>query len=282
MPTALEKIQRAAAGPAPQADPAADLVAAAASCLEDLVVLLAWDPDNDGDDDSSPSGDTDHDYAGKGKGKPKGKAGDDEDEDDDEEAARKKKLAARKKSQKVQAAALAAGARIALAGLAGAGPDRNWVEMTAGPAGPQVLMLAGPDSDAGKAKPYGNVPYGDPGYQADGKARYPLDEKHIHAALSYFSKPKNQEPYTPAQVKSIWGRIKSAASKLGVKVDSDIVTASVLLELAAPADGGLAMHHGPFTGTHNHAHVGSVVHSHSHLHNNDSQHACGPAGMHSW
>jgi hypothetical protein len=57
-------------------------------------------------------------------------------------------------------------------------------------------------------KPYGDVEYADPGYQEDGKKRYPLDtEKRIRAAWSYINKKKNQEPYTAQQVRKIKNRI---------------------------------------------------------------------------
>jgi HK97 family phage major capsid protein len=71
--------------------------------------------------------------------------------------------------------------------------------------------------------PYGaDAGYADPGYQGDGKARYPTDtEAHARAALAYFSKPKNQEPYTAPQVKAIMGRIHAAAKKFGIQVSDD-------------------------------------------------------------
>ncbi len=64
-------------------------------------------------------------------------------------------------------------------------------------------------------KPYGNVTYADPGYQADKKKRYPLDTAaHVKAAWSYINMDKNASQYTPAQVSSIKGRIKAAAKKM--------------------------------------------------------------------
>ncbi len=76
----------------------------------------------------------------------------------------------------------------------------DWVEETA---------LA-----AGK-EPYGDVHYADPGYQKDGKKRYPLDtEQHVRSAHSYFSKPSNYERYTPEQRAKIKARIHSAWVKL--------------------------------------------------------------------
>ena len=68
---------------------------------------------------------------------------------------------------------------------------------------------------AADKKPYGNVPYADPGYQKDGKKRYPIDtEEHVRAAHNYFSKPANNEKYTPEQRAKIKARIHSAWVRL--------------------------------------------------------------------
>jgi HK97 family phage prohead protease len=76
---------------------------------------------------------------------------------------------------------------------------------------------AGDDKDDGK-EPYGDVEYADPGYQKEGKKRYPLDtEDHIRAAWSYINMPKNQEPYTADQVSNIKMRIIAAWKK---KIDA--------------------------------------------------------------
>ena len=42
-------------------------------------------------------------------------------------------------------------------------------------------------------------------------------------------------------------------------------------------DGGVAMHHGPFSGTHSHSHFQSASHDHPHQHFNDNRHDGGPA-----
>lgn len=61
------------------------------------------------------------------------------------------------------------------------------------------------------SKPYGNVKYADPGYQSDGKKRYPIDtEEHIRAAWNYINKTKNAAKYSSSQVSSIKRRIVSA------------------------------------------------------------------------
>jgi hypothetical protein len=71
-------------------------------------------------------------------------------------------------------------------------------------------------------KPYGDVKYADPGYQKDGKKRYPLDtKKHCMAAWSYINQAKNAAFYTASQLAAIKGRIKAALKQLGVTVSAD-------------------------------------------------------------
>ncbi len=60
-------------------------------------------------------------------------------------------------------------------------------------------------------KPYGDVKYADPGYQKDGKKRYPIDtEEHIRAAWSYINQGKNGSQYTSEQLAHIKSKIVSA------------------------------------------------------------------------
>lgn len=71
--------------------------------------------------------------------------------------------------------------------------------------------------DAGK-KPYGNVKYADPGYQADGKARYPIDTpEHVKAALSYIAQASNRAKYSPADLEKVEEAIEKAAERFGIK-----------------------------------------------------------------
>jgi phage head maturation protease len=74
--------------------------------------------------------------------------------------------------------------------------------------------------------PYGDVPYGDPGYlDADGNQasksgkpgvkRYPLTADKVMAAWSYINQDKNASQYTPDQLKAIKGRIQAAMGKHG-------------------------------------------------------------------
>jgi uncharacterized protein DUF6582 len=73
--------------------------------------------------------------------------------------------------------------------------------------------------------PYGpksKVEYADPGYQDDGKARYPLDtEAHCRAAWAYINMPKNAAKYDAKQLKMIKEKIEDALEKYGVDVAGD-------------------------------------------------------------
>ena len=68
--------------------------------------------------------------------------------------------------------------------------------------------------------PYGTgTRYADPGYQADGVKRYPIDtEKHIRAAWSYINVPENAAKYSAADLKKVKGRIKKAMAGIGADV----------------------------------------------------------------
>lgn len=77
----------------------------------------------------------------------------------------------------------------------------------------EIRLVAPPlfRAEAADKKPYGDVPYADPGYQADKKKRYPIDTaEHIRAAWNYINKSKNGGEYTPAQRAKIKARIVSA------------------------------------------------------------------------
>ena len=84
----------------------------------------------------------------------------------------------------------------------------------------QGMSMAEEFAVADKAnEPYGDVKYADPGYQKDGKKRYPLDsEEHCRAAWGYINQEKNANQYTPTQLKAIKGRIVAALKKYGVNV----------------------------------------------------------------
>jgi phage I-like protein len=71
-------------------------------------------------------------------------------------------------------------------------------------------------------EPYGDVEYADPGYQEDGKKRYPIDtEEHVRAALSYIGQADNAAKYSPEHLKHIKARIHAAAKKHGIHVEDD-------------------------------------------------------------
>lgn len=67
-------------------------------------------------------------------------------------------------------------------------------------------------------QPYGDVTYADPGYQADGKARYPLDTPdHVRSAWSYIHQADNAALYSHKHLKKIKDRIKDAGKDHGVE-----------------------------------------------------------------
>jgi len=99
------------------------------------------------------------------------------------------------------------------------------ISLTPVPANP----LAQVASVKAAAKPYGDVPYADPGYlDADGNQasksgkpgvkRYPLDEKHVMAAWTYINHADNAAQYTAEQLSAIKSRIRSAMAKFGHQV----------------------------------------------------------------
>lgn len=78
-------------------------------------------------------------------------------------------------------------------------------------------------------KPFGKVEYADPGYQADKKARYPIDtEEHVRAAWSYINQEKNAKKYAPADLKKVKARIKAAMRKLDISVSENSVTEALI------------------------------------------------------
>jgi len=75
------------------------------------------------------------------------------------------------------------------------------------------------DRAASPAKPYGDVPYADPGYQKDKKKRYPLDSKdHAKSAWSYINQPGNASAYSPEDLAKVKAAIMAACKKFGVMV----------------------------------------------------------------
>jgi hypothetical protein len=94
-------------------------------------------------------------------------------------------------------------------------------------------------AEAKDTKPYGDVPYADNGYQSDGVKRYPIDTKaHVKSAWSYVNVESNATKYTPAQLKRVKSRIKSAAKKFGINIteDSALLRNEILELLEAASD----------------------------------------------
>lgn len=85
------------------------------------------------------------------------------------------------------------------------------------PANPEAVFdcwkraAALPDRPAAAPDPHDPLDYADPGYQPDGKPRYPLDSaRHIRAAWAYIHQAHNARRYTPAQLAQIRARIVAA------------------------------------------------------------------------
>jgi phage head maturation protease len=65
----------------------------------------------------------------------------------------------------------------------------------------------------------GAAQYADPGYQTDGKKRYPIDtERHIRAAWNFIHRPNNARRYTAVQLDDIRAKIIAAWK---AKIDTD-------------------------------------------------------------
>lgn len=96
--------------------------------------------------------------------------------------------------------------------------EHHWVPVPGHPSEVATCDICGlnrwsDEHQAAAAKePYGDVAYADPGYQKDGKKRYPIDSAdHCRAAWSYINQPGNAAKYTPAQRERIKSRIAAAA-----------------------------------------------------------------------
>lgn len=67
--------------------------------------------------------------------------------------------------------------------------------------------------------PTGKTRYGDPGYQADGKPRYPIDsEEHVRAAWAYINVAENAAKYKPGQLHEVKAAIQKAMGRHGMNV----------------------------------------------------------------
>lgn len=67
--------------------------------------------------------------------------------------------------------------------------------------------------------PAGKVEFADPGWQADGVKRYPLDTvTRVRAAWSALGEAGTREAYDPAQLQQLRAKVKTSARRLGVEV----------------------------------------------------------------
>jgi peptidoglycan hydrolase-like protein with peptidoglycan-binding domain len=94
-------------------------------------------------------------------------------------------------------------------------------------------------------EPYGDVEYADPGYQADGKKRYPLDsEEHCRAAWSYINQAGNADMYTDEQLVNVRERIRAAGRRYGIDFGDSVQAATGPdlrdVELARPGSWNLS------------------------------------------
>lgn len=70
-----------------------------------------------------------------------------------------------------------------------------------------------------RSGPYGRTSYADPGFQADGKPRYPIGtEEHVRAAWAYINQADNAGKYTPEQLKHVKATIRGAMRRHGIDV----------------------------------------------------------------
>ncbi len=87
--------------------------------------------------------------------------------------------------------------------------------------------------------PHDAEEYADPGYQGDGKKRYPVDTAaHIRAAWFLINRPSNAGRYTPAQLAQIKTRIISAWKE---KIDRAGPPGAEVPDKDAPASANIAL-----------------------------------------
>lgn len=114
----------------------------------------------------------------------------------------------------------------------------------------RIYGLAESFIEEAAGKPYGSVAYADPGYQSDGKSRYPIDTpKHIRAAWAYINQEDNAGAYSSKQLARIKSKIKGAAKKAGIDIQEEWDT--LLSECAEILEGYATMtiDNGPATVT---------------------------------
>lgn len=249
----LEKLL-ALAGPATEPpDLDAELLLAAQFASRELSVLLASaDDDEDDDSDDDEDGGGDHSDHATYKALVKRNV-----------PAKRAAAMCSRSDKKVKATALARSLAVILSGRPGT--DISLVTLT-----PASETAAGrrKAAKAGHALPDGSFPI--------------EDVKHLHSAATLAASGHGN-------VSAAKALIRKRARELGVDVNTlpgfggsdeeNEKAAASMVALAAKmvGDGGVAMNHAPYTGTHSHTHFQSGAHDHPHTHNNDSSHDGGPA-----
>lgn len=105
-------------------------------------------------------------------------------------------------------------------------------------------------------KPYGDVSYADPGYQPDGKKRYPIDTaEHVRAAWSYINQAGNAARYSAKQREAVKARIRAAAKRLGIEIEREAAAETARLIAAYSRYPGHEGSTGPFPAEYNAPHV---------------------------
>jgi len=138
-----------------------------------------------------------------------------------------------------------------MAAMAKAAEERGESPAFAGAFAALVARMNGGEGLARADKPEGDygshadAGYADPGYQEDGKPRYPLkengrlSEKRIRAAWSYINKGDNRVPYSEAELSKIEAKIRAAAKEVGVEItaEDNRAATAVLEQVSSPVDG---------------------------------------------
>lgn len=104
-----------------------------------------------------------------------------------------------------------------------------------------------------ESEPYGDVEYADPGYQDDGKKRYPLDsEAHCRSAWSYINQSGNASKYTAEQLAAIKAKIRAAGKRYGIDFAGKTAAAASLKDVELARPGTWQLSSGEFVCTEQH------------------------------
>jgi hypothetical protein len=101
--------------------------------------------------------------------------------------------------------------------------------------------------------------------------------RHLHSAAVLADNGRGDQAQVRRRAREL-GVDLSTLPGFGLSDEGGERAADTMIALAAKAvgDGGVAMNHGPFTGTHTHTHFASAAHDHPHQHVNDNTHDGGP------